>query len=186
MRALRSAAVDGLRVLRGGWVAVTAGALASGLASCGRSEARAGVDAIDHRPIGNASTDCSGHAVCADGFSIDAVPQRGCVAGAPCTIALQLVARGDFHINDEYPYRYSADEEPGVRFDGTDRAGRNVFSKPAGDWQKTSAKSGEMNVRFTPTEKGRKAITGTFKLSVCSAETCLLEQRQVSVSFIAD
>ncbi|HXX65621.1 MAG TPA: hypothetical protein VEK07_00450 [Polyangiaceae bacterium] len=185
-RTLRSPSVDSARMLRWRGVVLLSGALAFGLAGCDRGEARAGVAGNDHRPTSAAATGCAGHAVCAEGFSIDAVPPQGCTAGAQCAITLQLVARGDFHINDEYPYRYSADEEPGVRFDGTDRAGRNVFSKPAGDWQKSSAKSGEMKVRFTPTEKGSKAITGTFKLSVCSAETCLLEQRQVSASFVAN
>jgi hypothetical protein len=99
-------------------------------------------------------------------------------------VTLRLVATGDFHVNDEYPYRFKAEEAPGVRFEGTDAAGKNVFSKPAGDWQKSDLKSGAMSVKFTALEKGTDTIAGTFKLSVCSPQNCLLEQRQISASVV--
>ena len=74
-------------------------------------------------------------------FFIDAAP-ASCAAGSPCSVTLKLVATGDFHINDEYPYKFKADDAPGVAFLGTDPGGKNTFSKAAGDWQKTDAKSG--------------------------------------------
>ena len=37
-----------------------------------------------------------------------------------------------------------------------------------------------MTVKFSPAERGTKTIGGTFKLSVCSAQSCLLEQRQLT------
>jgi hypothetical protein len=128
--------------------------------------------------------DCSGHAACTANFFIDVIVPSGCAAQATCTIALKLVATGDYHVNDEYPYRFKADEVSAVRFEGADGAGKNVFSKLAGDWQKSDAKSGVMSVKFTPLEKGTVAIAGTFKLSVCSPENCLLEQRKVSASVV--
>jgi len=125
--------------------------------------------------------DCS-HAVCADNFFIDAAPSGDCAPGASCNVALRLVATGEFHVNDEYPYRFKADDVPGVRFLGSDGAAANVFSKAAGDWRKADAKSGAMTVKFTPSSAGSTTITGTLKLSVCSEANCLLEQRQVSTA----
>jgi len=125
------------------------------------------------------------HAACADNFYVDAVPADGCAAGSPCTLAVKLVATGDFHINDEYPYRFKADDAPGVEFLGTDAAGKGSFTKGAGDWKKTEEKSGTMTVKFTPAASGPKAVSGTFKLSVCSAANCLLEQRPVSATIVA-
>jgi len=93
---------------------------------------------------------------------------------------VKLTALGDFHVNDEYPYRFKANDVPGIDYAGTDAMGKGVFSKPAGDWKKADAKSGVMTVKFTPREKGDKTITGTFKMSVCSAANCLLEQRELS------
>jgi hypothetical protein len=133
--------------------------------------------------VAKASESCS-HAVCADNFFIDAVPAE-CAAGVACTVALKLVATGAFHINDEYPYRFKADDAAGVEFLGTDTGGKGTFSKGAGDWQKSEEKAGTMTVKYIAADKGAKAVQGTFKLSVCSAQACLLEQRQVTANVLA-
>lgn len=100
-------------------------------------------------------------------------------------MTLKLFATGQFHINDEYPYRFRADDAPGVAFLGTDAAGKNVFSKPAGDWQKVEAKAGAMKVSFSPAAPGDKTIAGTFKLSVCSPQSCLIEEPRISAAIAA-
>jgi hypothetical protein len=160
---------------------IVASVSALGLAAgaCGRDSEAALTGA--KQTMTTSSIDC-GHAVCADNFFIDAAPSGDCAPGASCNVALRLVATGAFHINDEYPYRFKADDAPGVRFLGTDGAGANVFSKAAGDWHKADAKSGAMTVKFTPTSAGSTTIAGTLKLSVCSEANCLLEQRQVSTA----
>lgn len=122
-----------------------------------------------------------GHAVCADNFFIDASSTPGCAPGAPCAVTVRLVATGAFHINDEYPYRFKADDAKDLQYFGTDAAGRSVFSKAAGDWAKTDSKSGAMTVKFASASAGRKTVEGTLRLSVCSEANCLLEQRQVAV-----
>ncbi len=130
-----------------------------------------------------ASPGCT-HAVCADNFFIDATP-GDCTAGAACSLSLKLVATGDYHINDEYPYRFKADDAAGVEFLGKDDAGKGTFSKSAGDWQKSEEKAGVMTVRFVPAARGSKTVSGTLKLSVCSPQSCLLEQRQVASTIVA-
>ncbi len=151
------------------------------VASQGTSNSQSISASISAVPPG---ADC-GHAVCADHFFVDAAPAT-CSPGAPCAVALKLVATGDFHVNDEYPYRFKADDAPGLTFLGTDPSGKSTFSKTAGDWQKTDAKSGAMTLKFVvdaaPGERVDKAIAGTLKLSVCSAQACLLEQRQVKAN----
>jgi hypothetical protein len=125
--------------------------------------------------------DC-GHAVCAADYFVDAAPVS-CTAGSPCSLTLKVVATGDFHVNDEYPYRFKADDAPGVAFLGTDPSGSSTFSKAAGDWQKADAKSGAMTVKLIAANPGGAAIAGTLKLSVCSAANCLLEQPRVTANF---
>jgi hypothetical protein len=161
---------------------VAAAALASLAAGCGKpSEAATRSDVAAAAPAGGSC----GHAVCGGNYFIDATPPAACPVNEPCAVAIKLVATGDFHINDEYPYRFKADEAAGVEFLGTDGGGKNVFSKTAGDWQKTDAKSGVVTVKLKATQGGPKTIAGTFKLSVCSAQNCLLEQPQVSTSVAA-
>jgi len=129
-------------------------------------------------PTSSASSSPCAHAACSDHFFVEAAP-GGCAAGAPCDLQLKVVATGDYHINDDYPYRFKADEAPGVAFLGSDPADKGLFSKSTGDWQKTETKAGVMKVRFTPAAAGPQTIAGTFKVSVCSAENCLLEQPKV-------
>ena len=84
--------------------------------------------------------------------------------------------------NDEYPYKLKADDAPGVEFLGADSAGKNVFSKAASDWRKRDEKSGQMTLSYRAADKGQKTVGGTFKLSVCSADNCQLEQQHVKAT----
>ena len=76
------------------------------------------------------------HAACADNFFVDTQAPPECAVGTTCDLAVKLTALGDFHVNDEYPYRFKANDVPGIDYAGTDAMGKGVFSKPAGDWKK--------------------------------------------------
>ena len=115
-------------------------------------------------------------------YKIDAKQVGDCNAGAECKVAVRLEAQGDYHINGEYPYKLKADAT-GVEFLGTDAAGKNTFSKSAGDFVVEAGsppKAGTMTVKFKPAAKGNVTINGTFKMSVCSAQNCQLETQEVS------
>jgi hypothetical protein len=153
------------------------GALAAG---CGRDSHAASQGQSDlTAPAQHA--DC-GHSACGSNFFLDSSPAGDCAAGATCSLTIKLVATGEFHINEDYPYKFKADDAPGVEFLGADAAGKGVFSKAAGDWKKKDEKSGVMTVAFRAADKGAKTLGGTFKLSVCSAQTCQLEQQQVQAT----
>ena len=167
-------------------------ALAAGLAAavagagCGRdSHAETSTETlgVGHRASKDTAASVSpaecAHASCGDDFFVDAEPPPACSPGATCTLALTVVATGAFHINDDYPYKFRADEQPGVEFLGKGEPRGNVFSKTADDWTKKDEKRGTMAVTFRTGTVGVKVLSGTFKLSVCSAEKCELEQRPV-------
>jgi hypothetical protein len=111
-----------------------------------------------------------------------------CKAQATCVLAIKLEAAGEFHINKEYPYKFKAEAAattPTVEFEGTDAAGKNVFSKGAGDFKIDSEKVATMRVRFKPAAKGNVTIGGTYKMSVCSAKECQLESQEVTATVTA-
>lgn len=145
---------------------------------CGKDHHAAG---RDERGVPAPQGGECGHTACGSNFFVDGAQIGDCPAGANCTAKLTLVATGDFHINDQYPYKFKADDVPGVTFRGTDRGGPNVFSKDAEDWQKTGAQTGVMTLTFQAADKGAKSLSGNFKLSVCSAQSCQLEQQTVTV-----
>ena len=106
-----------------------------------------------------------------------------CTSNADCKIDLKLEAKGDFHVNKEYPYKFKATAANGVTYLGKDGAGPDTFSKSAGDFTLDSGneKVGTMTVKFKSANKGAVTIAGVFKLSVCSAQNCQLETANVSV-----
>ena len=152
--------------------------LALAAAGCGKD---GHASARDDRGVPAPQGGECGHTACGSNFFVDAAQAGDCPAGANCSAKLSLVATGDFHINDQYPYKFKADDAAGITFRGTDRGGPNVFSKDADDWHKTGAQSGVMNLTFQAADKGARSITGNFKLSVCSAQSCQLEQQTLTV-----
>src|SRR5207253_2246329 len=105
-----------------------------------------------------------------------------CKVGATCTATLRLEAKGEFHLNEEYPFKFTGADNAKVEYLGTDGAGRNIFSKAAGDFAKQTEKVGVMTVKFKPSAPGNVTIEGVYKLSVCSEATCKLDNPSAKVT----
>ncbi len=166
----------------GAWVIAV---LSAGVAlGCGRKDKSAASAASSSAQASGPAADCSAHAVCNDHYFMDVVAPH-CEAGKPCTLSITLAARGAFHINDEYAYKFTADLTPGVQFVGTDPAGQIFFTKAAGDWHKTDPASGVMDVKFFIGTPGILTLGGTFKFSVCSDASCVVEQKELHTKVIA-
>jgi hypothetical protein len=115
-------------------------------------------------------------------FTLDAAPAADCAAGANCAVTIKLVAQAEYHVNQQYPYKFTASQAPGVTFLGSDSANPNVFTKTNGDFTIGDEKTATMVVKFKAAQKGPVSISGTFKLSVCSVQNCQLEQQDVAVN----
>jgi hypothetical protein len=115
--------------------------------------------------------------IAGDNYRVDT--QSSCADGE-CTAMVRVEATGEYHINDAYPYKLTANAADGVTFEGKDPSGANVFSKASGDFAKQGEKVGVMTLKM----KAAKAqtVTGTFKMSVCSAANCQLEQQTVATT----
>ncbi len=111
-------------------------------------------------------------------FTLDAA-SPGCRVDLPCTMTLRLAASGEYHVNKEYPYKFLAAAAPGVQFLGNGEA--NTFSRAAGDFHEDGEKAATMTVRFKPTGAGEARVSGTYKMSVCSAENCQVETQAVTL-----
>lgn len=112
-------------------------------------------------------------------FVLDAA-SPGCRVDTPCTMTLRLAAAGDYHVNKEYPYKFVAAAAPGVQFLGNGDA--NTFSRAAGDFREDGEKAATLTVRFKPTAAGEAHVSGTYKMSVCSAENCQIETPTVTLA----
>ena len=103
-----------------------------------------------------------------------AVGSPGCRVDIPCAVTLRITAGGEFHVNKEYPYKFTASAAPGVTFLGSGDA--NVFSRAAGDFREEGEKTATMTVRFFETlERVITAVTGAVPREDDLGETAALE-----------
>ena len=81
-----------------------------------------------------------------------------------------LTALGDYHVNKAYPFKFVGDPEPAPTLDGT------------GTFALGDATHGTMTVKLRPAAPGTAKLSGTFKLSVCSDETCEIETPKIELA----
>lgn len=93
-------------------------------------------------------------------------------AGKPAAAEVVLLPKGGYHTNDKYPYKFKAATTDGVAFRAP------VFTKEDVTLDEHKA---TMKVDFTPDSSGEKTISGQFAFSVCSAEKCLVEKRDLTL-----
>lgn len=110
-------------------------------------------------------------------FALD-VASPGCRVNESCAMTIRLRVLGDYHVNKEYPYKFVAAAAPGVTY----LAEGNAFSRASGDFKEEGEKAATMTVRFKPTSTGAAKVSGTYRMSVCSAENCQMEQPTVTLS----
>ncbi len=70
-----------------------------------------------------------------------------------------LEAKDPFHVNDKYPYKFKLEDSPGVTYPDKVVTQGHV---------KLEHKKAVMTVAFTPSDAGKKKITGVFHFSVCT------------------
>jgi hypothetical protein len=96
-------------------------------------------------------------------YRVDAAPQVACASGATCEARVVLTALGDYHVNQEYPFKFVGDPAPAVQLDG------------AATFAVDDARHGTLTIKFRPMAPGTANLAGTFKLSVCSDQACEIE-----------
>lgn len=92
-------------------------------------------------------------------------------AGQAGTVTAVVNALGDYHINQEYPYKVALNDVAGVSF--PEKTVKNVSR---------GEKRATISIPFTAEKAGSATITGTCSLSVCTAENCVIEKVPLSVS----
>ena len=112
-------------------------------------------------------------------FALD-LASPGCKVATECTMTIKLVASSDYHVNKEYPYKFTAAPAPGLEFLGKGDA--VTFTRASGDFVEQGEKTGLMTVRFKPASPGEASVKGTYKFSVCSADQCQIEQEKLELT----
>jgi hypothetical protein len=102
-------------------------------------------------------------------------PSAACKRGETCAVEVSLETKGEYHINDKYPYKFKVDEPaaPGVKFP------KPVVGKEDGIVEE---KKLLLKVPFVAESGGDKRVAGVFSLSVCSAANCLMDKQPLEVT----
>ena len=107
-------------------------------------------------------------------FRIEPGPRTPCTAGTQCEARLAFSALGDYHVNDQYPFKFVADGVAGIAIDGT------------GTFTQDDPKHGMMTIKFRTMKRGAVKLAGTFKLSVCTDEKCEIEEPKLAFEVPVD
>jgi hypothetical protein len=104
-------------------------------------------------------------------YTIEIRPKSGYAKGSEGAFEVVLETKGDYHINEQYPYKFTPKESEGAAFKGP-------VGREAGQFDKTKA---VLTVPFTPTKAGPVVVGGKLALSVCSDKNCLMEKQDLEV-----
>jgi hypothetical protein len=110
-------------------------------------------------------------------FDLEIKPKGSYSVGKPGNLEIVLSAKGPYHCNDKYPYKFKLEDSAGVKF------ANKVVKKDAVKLEHTKA---TMTVAFTPETAGGKTIAGQFHFSLCSEDKCLIEKRKLAVDIKVD
>lgn len=93
-----------------------------------------------------------------------------CKKGETCTALVTVEAKGGYHINDKYPYRFKVAEPaaPGVSYP------KPVVGRDEGTF---TEKKAVLRVPFVAANAGEAKVGGTLSFSVCSDEKCLIDKQ---------
>jgi len=95
-------------------------------------------------------------------------------AGQQGFVEVVLVPKGDFHCNQEYPYKMKLGAAP----DGVTYPTAIVRAEGVS----VSANRAVMRVPFVPQAAGEARVAGKFYFSVCTSEQCVIDNRDLSVT----
>ena len=98
-----------------------------------------------------------------------------CKVGAECVVTLTATTKGEFHVNESYPFKLTL-AGPGVEFHGSSGA---TFT--GGDFARQGKTVGVMTVKFKPSAKGAITLTGKYKVCFCTDKECAPSTIDVSI-----
>jgi hypothetical protein len=112
-------------------------------------------------------------------FSLE-LASPGCRATEECVLTIKLTAAADYHVNKEYPYKFVPTAAPGIMY--LAKNDTNTFTRASGDFVEQGEKIGTMTVRFKVAAPGDARVAGKYKLSVCSADQCQIEEEMLDLT----
>lgn len=108
-------------------------------------------------------------------YRVELVQSGGCERAKPCSVNAIILAKGEYHINENYPYKFTAQNPPvkGLSYP------KPVVGRDEGEFDQHKA---VLKVPFTVDASGDKLVGGVVSLSVCSAANCLMDKQALELA----
>ena len=108
-------------------------------------------------------------------YRAEVKPAGRCEKNSPCSVDVLVLAKGEYHINDKYPYRFKLDDPPaaGLKYP------KPVVGK---DDATMDERKIVLKVPFLSEASGDKKVGGTLSFSVCSAGNCLMDKQPLELT----
>jgi hypothetical protein len=109
-----------------------------------------------------------------DSYLVEIAPNGSYKAGLAGSVKVTLTAKGIFHINGQYPYRFkAAASSEGVTYP------KPVLERADGQFDEKKA---VFNLPFVSSHTGKVDVGGVFHLSVCSPGSCIMQKAPLEIS----
>jgi hypothetical protein len=139
-----------------------------GAAGCNPSEAAQ----VPEKPSTSAAQVAAGPKVDNPNYTATFVASGPYQQGKESVAEVVVEAKGEYHINDQYPFRFTPKDGDGATFKGP-------VGREGGTVEKMKV---VLKVPFTPTRAGDVKLAGKISLSVCSDKQCLMEKQDLEVT----
>jgi hypothetical protein len=94
-------------------------------------------------------------------------------AGAEGTVTVTVTAKGEYHINPQYPYKFKTNSpSDGVAYP------KPTLQRSDGKFEETR---GSFQIPFVAAKAGKVSVGGVLNLSVCSAANCIVDKVPLDV-----
>jgi hypothetical protein len=103
------------------------------------------------------------------------------VVDVPATSLIAVSTTGGFHLNADYPIVFVPKRDSAVQFSSDRIRPERGVTQPCAD-RRDETCAAELLVPLTPQRVGSALVSGMLHISVCSAETCLIEKIPLSVT----
>lgn len=149
------------------------------LSACHRNEPDAAPKSAESAPAASAVEPSAGPVseIHEPNFDLTMRPAGAVTAGQPASVEISVATKAGYHPNDKYPYKFKPAEPVGLSYAAPQ------FMKDA---LKLEEHRATMTVGFTPDGKGERTVAGLFAFSLCSADQCQIEKRQLALRLTAD
>jgi hypothetical protein len=162
--------------------ALTVAVLMLGL-GCTKAEPEgASASALPKGETASAVKGAGGPKVEAAAFEVSLEPSGAYAAGAKSAVLVSLSARPGFHVNADYPVRFTAAPGSAVTFDApTMNLKESLKYKPCAGHPDESCSATTM-LSFTAPAAGPTTVAGTLAFSVCNPDQCLIEKQPLALA----